>query len=191
VVIQREAYCHGKLPPWAIIQGLEKCRFGIEKLSTADYIELSTLQDESVVKPWITLEMFDKWRAMNKTLPSPTTSTKIPENPEKGEKATKKKQQSSKKNPAQLVKSSVPFSYKPSATTSTTTTTYTDPTATQDGLITDITTSTSSRLGTTTTYTTVSVGKEEYGEHSTTGWHLCIYSIPINVEFSSELVKAF
>jgi hypothetical protein len=138
VVILQEAYCQGKLPPWALVQGLEKCRFGMEHLSTAEYIELSTLQDETVVKSGITLEKFDQWvdmnnrfHGMNQTTPKPTTSAAKSVKTGKGlkktaKKTTKDRPQNKRKQSTSTVPS-ISTTHPPLLHTTTTTTTSLHP----------------------------------------------------------------
>lgn len=67
VVLLREAYCTGKPHPWVNIEGIEKCRYGVDKLTAEQYIELDTLATESLHNPQLTVEDFDKWVKMDKT----------------------------------------------------------------------------------------------------------------------------
>jgi hypothetical protein len=160
VVILKDTFCHGRIPPWAVVQGLEKCRFGIENLSTEEYIELSTLQDEIVHKPWLSLKDFDEWVASNKVIPAPTTSTT--RSPITTKQEGQKKpiwNRTIKKNPIPT-KTTTPFS----GIRSTTTTTSTDLTTISPDYNVDVTTSVSLDQNSIISSTTVSAVRAESGD---------------------------
>jgi hypothetical protein len=125
VVIVQEAYCHGRPPHGVDLQGMELCRFGLGTLSHAEYIELDTMQTESLHKPWLTLDDFDHWRKTNYSVPP----TKIPTTPpspevssEKGDRGAARR--TSTESPAIVTTTSVPLSTHRIPTTITTTTKY-------------------------------------------------------------------
>lgn len=182
MVILRDAYCHGRIPPWAVVQGLEKCRFSLDQLSTAEYIELNTLQDETLIRPEISLKDFDNWIAANKTIPAPSTTTMKP-----NRKQSLQGQGKIKKKPIPT-KMTTPFSDTPSTTTTTTSTSI-ESSNTPSGQRVDVIMSVSVGPGSITSSTTVQAGKAEFGDTTATGTFL--YSVPLKIEFfiSYLLVK--
>jgi len=128
----------------------------MEHLSTAEYIELSTLQDETVVKSGITLQKFDQWVEMNnrfhgvnQTTEKPITSTVKPVKSGKGLKKGSKGRPLHKGKQSTSTVPSGPSTYKPLVHTTTTTTTSLHP-------------------ATITTHTIVSAEEEEEPEELTT-----------------------